>query len=543
MRSYPNLTLYRAFKNAANIRENETAIFYYDNRISFAKLDAQIEKWASILQNDFNIQKGDSVLIALPNIPQTIILLYAVNKIGPMCNMVHPYTPEEGIQKYYDEASSKLAILFDLRVFKQLKEYKKFNGNIMICELQTYFSKRIKGIADIYFHNQKKTLKKNTKFTFYRDFKNNGLESIEYPLTDEETSVLLHSASTTGISKTIMLSSKSFNFTAEHVPEILCMNEEELIGKAMMSVLPSFHGFGLCMTMHAPLFNGFGVVLIPKFSSSAVVKMMNRYKCIICIPGVPNVFRSLLSDPSFANSKYLKELRACFSGGDSLPSNIKEQFDSLMVRKKCTCRLYEGYGLTEALSVCVVNTHRHHKFGSVGYPISGVSVKIFNENMMGNEPNIVGEIAIKCDNSMLGYYQNEEATKATYHDGYLLTGDLGYLDEDDFLYFSARKKRVIKVSGVAVFPHEIEEVISHIPGVRGVCAIQIPDEKLTNAVKVFVVADFRNPQIIIDECRKHLISWAIPREIEFVNKLPYTKYKKVNFAKLQEEENQKRGIG
>ena len=543
MKYYPNLTLYQAFRNALEIVPNETAIFYYDNKISFTKLDSEIEKWASILQNDFGIQKGDSILIALPNIPQTLILFYAVNKIGAICNMVHPYTPEEGIQKYYDESRCKLAVLFDQRVLKELNAYKQnFTGNVMICEFQTYFSKKVKGFLDFYFRNQKNILKKNTKFTFYRDFKKNDLPSIEVPLKDDEVSVLLHSASTTGIAKTIKLSGKSFNFTSSKVPQILCMSEEELCGKAMMSVLPSFHGFGLCMTMHVPLTNCFAVVLVPKFKASAVSKMMKRAKNVICICGVPNVFRALLNEPDFQHNRYLKVLRSCFSGGDSLPSNIKENFDSLMVRKGLKCRLFEGYGLTEALSVCAVNTHRHHKFGSVGYPIEEVSIKIFDENNKEVDYGVVGEIGIKSSNNMLGYFNNDEATKATYNGEYLMTGDLGYMDEDGFIFFSTRKKRVIKVSGVAVFPHEIEETISHIPGVKGVCAIEIPDEQLAHAVKVFVVADFKDPQIILDECRRHLISWAIPKEIEFVNKLPYTKYRKVNFAKLQEEENKKRGI-
>ena len=119
---------------------------------------------------------------------------------------------------------------------------------------------------------------------------------------------------------------------------------------------------------------------------------------------------------------------------------------------------------------------------------------------------------------------------------------MGYIDEDGFLFFNSRRKRVIKVSGVAVFPTEIEETISHIPGVKGVCAIQIPDENTINAVKVYVVSDSKNPEEILDECRKHLISWSIPKEVEFVNKLPYTKYRKVDFVKLQELENKKRGL-
>ena len=541
MHFYPDLSLYRAFKDAADKWPNEYAIHYFDHRFTFEKLSQQVDKWASILQNDFNIQKGDSVLISLPNIPQTIILFYAVNKIGAICNMVHPYTPAEGMQKYYNESNCKLAFLFDTRVAKQLDAYKKFEGNIVICDLQTHLHKTLKKLLDFYFRSQQLALRKNTKFTFYREFKDNELPVVECPLKDNEISVLLHSASTTGIAKTIKLSSKSFNFTASKVPEIMCMKEEELVGKCMVTFLPSFHGFGLCMSMHAPLVNGFGLILIPKFNPKLIAGMMKRTKNTICICGVPNAFRSLLSEPSF-NNKYLKSLRACFSGGDSLPSAIKERFDDLMIRRKSECRLYEGYGLTEALSVCVVNTKRHHKFGSIGYPISGVSVKILDDNFNEVEYGIPGEIAIKCENSMLGYYNNDEATEKTYHDEYLLTGDIGYMDEDGFVYFKTRKKRVVKVSGVAVFPHEIEEVISHIPGVKGVCAIQIPDEQLTNAVKVFVVANFNNPSIVIDECRKHLISWSIPKEVEFVSKLPYTKYKKVDFVKLQQQENEKRGV-
>ena len=537
-----NLTLYKVIENAAKASPNEVAIYYFNTKITFSKFISLIDIWASILQYDFNVQKGDSVIIALPNIPQVLILFYAINKIGGVCNMVHPYTPKEGMQKYYDEAKCKLAFLFDARVHKELKEYKTFDGNIVICDAQTFFKTDLRLLNDVYTKRKYKDLKKNTKFTFFRDFKANGLEPIEKVLFNNETSVLLHSASTTGIAKTIKLSSSSFNFTASRVSEIMCMKPEDLVGKAMISVLPSFHGFGLCMTMHSPLANRFSVVLIPKYSPKAVAKMMKKIKCVISICGVPPIFKSLLNESSFINSPFLKELRSCFSGGDSLSSTIKENFDALMIKKQSPCRLFEGYGLTETLSVCSVNTHRKHKYGSIGYPISGVDIKIFDDSNNEVEPGIVGEIAIKSENNMLGYFNNEEATKKTYYNGYLKTGDLGYIDEDGFLFFNSRKKRVIKVSGVAVFPHQIEEVISHIPGVKGVCAIQIPDEKLVHAVKVLVVSDNKNPDIIIGECRRQLISWSIPKEIEFVNKLPYTKYKKVNFQKLQLEEDKKLGL-
>lgn len=538
-----DLTLYQAFKKAVNANPNATAIYYFSTKISYAKLDAQIERMASILQNDYFVEKGDTVLISLPNIPQTIILFYAVNKIGAVCNMVHPHTPMEGMQKFYNESHCKVAFLLDRKVFKQINDYKKFEGNIVLCDVQTYFyDKLLRFVFDVMSRGQRRVLSTNTRFNFYRKFKTNKKASQEIALSKDEPSVLLHSASTTGVSKTIMLSSTPFNYTADITPEIMCMPRDELVSKPLISILPSFHGFGLCMSMHAPLVNRMGIVLIPKYRPSQIASAMNRIKTCSCICGVPTVYKSLLNEKSFSNNKYLKNLCSCFSGGDSLSSIIKENFDSLMVKHKSKCRLFEGYGLTEVLSVSAVNTHAHHKYGSVGYPLKGVSFRILDDDGKILKQNEIGEIAIKSKTSMIGYYNNPEISKSVYENGYLRTGDVGYLDEDGFLYFVSRKKRVIKVSGVAVFPNEIESVILRLSFVKSCCAIEIPDENTIHAVKVFVVASNEDKDKIIAQCKKHLISWAIPKEIEFVGKLPYTKYHKVNFEKLQLEENNKRGI-
>ena len=542
MTDLTNLTLYQAFAQATRSSGDLTAIYYFKNKISFDKLMDKVDKWSKILQNNYNIQKGDTVLISLPNIPQVIILLYALNRIGAISNMVHPNSPFQVIQKYYDETNCKLAFLFENKVYKELKDYKNFKGNIIICEVETYFPLKIKGHYKFWSRGVHHALAKVNKFEFFSQIKKSSDVVVEYPLTSEETSVILHSASTTGKEKSIRLSSRSFNFTATRTSEIMCMSSEELKGKCMISVLPSFHGFGLCMTMHAPLVNQFGIYLIPKFSASEVAKAMSYCKNAISICGTPNVYKALLSDPNFTNSKYLKTLRSCFSGGDSLPSMVKENFDSLMIKRGSYCRLYEGYGLTEALSVCAVNTHRHHKVGSIGYPISGVEFKIFDDNNKELPPLKVGEIGIKSEHIMLGYLDEADNQDDIFHDGYLKTGDLGYIDEDGFLYFNSRKKRVIKVSGVAVFPHEIEGVISRMSGIDAVCCIQIPDEKYVHAVKAVVVARNKNKERIIEECKKRLISWSIPTEIEFVNKLPMTKLHKVNWKKVQEEEDKKRGI-
>lgn len=534
------LSIYQAYKEAASKVPDETAIYYFKSKMSFARLLEKIDEMASILQNQFLIQKGDTILVSLPNIPQTIILLYAINKIGAVVDMVHPNSPCEVMQTYYDEANCKLAFLFDGKVYKELIDYKKFNGHIVICSAQSFLSFGLKRAYKFRNSWTTKMLRNAKKFLFYDDLKKVDKKAIDYPPQKDEVSVLLHSASTTGEAKTICLSSKSFNFTASRTPEIMCSDPSGFIGKSLVSVLPSFHGFGLCMTMHAPLVNCFGVVLIPKFSALNVTKAMNRFKNVICICGVPNVFKALVNEPTFVNNKNLKTLMNCYSGGDSLSPLIKESFDSLMIKKNSKCRLFEGYGLTEVLSVCSVNTHRHHKTGSIGYPITGVEFRILGENNEILKPMEIGEISIKSENNMLGYFNKKDNEGDIYADGFLKTGDLGYIDEDGFLFFKNRKKRVIKVSGVAVFPHEIETVISNMSGITSVCIIQIPDEKMVNAVKAVVVAKNKNKDRIIAECRKRLISWAVPKEIEFVNSLPFTKYHKIDYRKVQAEEDKKR---
>ena len=328
-----------------------------------------------------------------------------------------------------------------------------------------------------------------------------------------------------------------------HSDAFMSLNKEQLRGQKMLSILPSFHGFGLCMTMHAPLVNGFASILIPRFRVKKVVKVMNKIKpTAIC--GVPTIYEKLLADPSFTNSKSLKYLHCCFCGGDTLSNELLNSFNNTMRQAGSKCRLFQGYGLTEAIAVNIVNTFETSRDGSLGKPIPGASIKIVNESGKELPRNQVGEIVLKSDAVMLGYYQDIEATKECLKDGYLYTGDLGYMDEEGFVYFKSRKKRVVKVSGVAVFPSEVEQVVSSMPEVIGCAAIGIPNSKLQNSIKVFAVTNSKDKEAlkekILDTCRKCLIKWSVPTEIEYRESLPLTVLNKVDFTLLQQEEDKKR---
>lgn len=546
------LTMYGALKEAANLYPRDLALFYEGKKISFKSLMVQIDQMADILYHRLGIRENDVVVIAQPNMPETIILFYAVNKIGATANLIHPFTPYNQVKIIMEKTNTKYAFLFEQRVAKEVEQYRTIAKTIYVTRVEDHLPL----VKKFVYHNfmnrriRKKLGKMPPRFKF------NGFEYLvdlkptkktvpEAKANKNHVSVLLHSGSTTGKPKTICLSDYNFNYVASHTDAYMSLNKKDLRGQGMLSILPSFHGFGLCMTMHAPLSNGFAAILVPKFTAKGVAKLMGQVK-ITCICGVPTIFDKLMQEPTFANHKNLKDMHCVFCGGDSMPTNLEKDFNDLMANKGSKCRIFQGYGLTEAIAVNCVNTFKANKEGSIGKAIPGASFKIVDENHNEVKRGEIGEIIIKSDAIMLGYFQDKEATENCLIDGYLYTGDLGYMDEEDFIFFKMRKKRVVKVSGFGVFPIEVERLIESMPEVSACAAISIPDPVLQNAIKVFVVAKYFDEQgmkdKILDTCRKYLIRWSVPKEIEFKDELPHTLLGKLDFKTLQEEENKKRGL-
>ena len=546
-----DLTMYQALVDSANKYPNDLALYYQGKKISFKMLLKRINDAADILYHELGIRENDVVLISQPNIPETVVLFYAINKIGAVSNFVHPFTPFNQVKEIMKKTNTKVAFLFEQRIAKEVDDYRELVNKVYVTRIEDDFPLIKKFYYHIFmnFRIRKKLSKKKDinfpGFNYVNRLKPFNKETPTVNLVSNKCSVLLPSGSTTGKPKTICLNDKSFNYLAMHADSFMALNKDQLRGHKMLSVLPSFHGFGLCMSMHAPLANGFASILVPRFRAKKVVKVMNKIKpTVIC--GVPTIYEKLLSEPSFVKSKSLKNLHCCFCGGDVLSSDLLNSFNNTMRQTGSKCRLFQGYGLTEAVAVNCVNTFETSKDGSLGKPIPGVSFKIVDENDEELPGNEIGEIVLKSPAIMLGYYQDEEANKQCIRDGYLHTGDLGYIDDDGFVYFKSRKKRVVKVSGVAVFPSEVEQLIETIPEVVSCAAIQIPHEKLQNSIKVFVVSNCSNKDLlkdkIIEACRKQLIKWSVPTEIEFRDSLPLTPLGKVDFNALRQEEDKKRNL-
>ena len=546
------LTMYQALVEAGKKCPGDLAIFYQGKKINFKTLIKRVDNTADILYHQLGVRENDVVVIAQPNIPETIVLFYALNKIGATSNLIHPFTPFNQVKSIMDKTHTKVAFLFEQRIAKEVERYREISDRIYVTRIEDDLPITSKFIYHNFmnFRIRKKLGKLPARFKFdgfkyTYQLKPSGKEVPVAPLRKDKCTVLLHSGSTTGNPKTICLNDYAFNYIAQYAYSFLAIKPEQMRGQKMLSVLPSFHGFGLCMTMHAPLANGFASILVPKFKADKVTKVMNKTK-LTCMCGVPTIYEKLLNEPDFVKSKNLKYLHCCFCGGDSMPVDLEERFNQAMEKAGSKCRLFQGYGLTEAVAVNCVNTFNAHRSGSLGKPMPESIFKVVDEK--GNEVKRgeLGEIIFKSGAIMLGYLNDEEATKKCIVDGYLYTGDLGYMDEDDFIFFKQRKKRVVKVSGVAVFPSEVEQLIESMPEVSACAAIRIPDEKLQNSLKVFVVAKYFDEtdmkDKILETCRRYLIRWSVPTEIEFREELPLTMLGKVNFRLLQEEEDKKRGL-
>ena len=320
-------------------------------------------------------------------------------------------------------------------------------------------------------------------------------------------------------------------------------------GDKMLAAMPIFHGFGLGVCIHSMLANGGTCILVPRFTAKSYAKDILKYRCNF-IAGVPTLYEALLRLPNMEKAD-LSCLKGVFSGGDSLSIELKKKFDKFLYDHQATIQIREGYGMTETVTACCLTPIKMAKEGSIGLPFPDTYIKIVKpgtdeELPLGEE----GEILLAGPTAMKGYLDNPEETAQTirkHADGltWIYSGDLGYMDNDGFVFFRGRSKRMIITSGYNVYPAQLENIIDALDIVQMSCIIGIPDDYRMHAVKAFVMlkpgvgATEETKKIILDHCRKHIAKYAMPREVEFREELPKTLVGKVAYRVLEEEENKK----
>ena len=535
-----NLTCYDYLKVCANKTGDYDAVLAFGTRTKLSKIIHDADLIAAYI-NSIGINSGDVVTIFLPNVVHAFTTFYALNKIGVIANIVHPLTSPEALAENIQFTKSKAIFVLDILSPKYVDALNGCEIPVIICSNSDYLIapavpalkifEKVKGKGIDGFKNSVKYSKALSVGS-----KNKSIDCHD----GTKIAVYLHGGGTTGKSKTIMLSSNNINNIATKLEDLDCPHKPG--SEYSLLVLPSFHAFGLAVAMHFPITHGFTSIPMIQFNAESANKQMRKHN-VTFVLGVPNMFKKMLEEKHF-DGPHLRNLRLVFCGGDVLPERLVRDFNKTVAKNGGKGKLFRGYGLTEVSSVCTVNRYDASREESIGKPLRDITVEIWDEMKNKLPAGQTGEIVIKGDTAMIGYYNGDNTVK---NDGvyvnskgerWILTGDLGHLDSDGFLFFTGRKKRMIIISGYNVYPVDIENAVLQLPFVSEACAVQ-GYQKNKPCVKLCVtLKEPMNNDEAIDKiqtfCKKNLAKFSCPRKIEIFDAFPRTKMAKVDFMKLSD---------
>ena len=540
---YPDVTLYERLMQTVERDPNAIAFDFQGTEYTYKQMANEIDIFADALYN-IGVREGDVMTISMPTAPNGVIPIYALNKIGAIASMIHPLSPAPQIKMFLEISNSKWALTLDA-----------FYGKFAEILDETNVEKLILGKIGDYLSTLKKFgfwLLKGRKIPKVPDANNvkwySELMEGDYspaPQTKksgDDTAIILYSGGTTGIPKGIQLTNLNMISEGMMVSEWGNLTKED----AILAILPIFHGFGLGVCVNAAFMAGGKSIFVPQFTPETVAKLVKKKRPNFLI-GVPTLFEALANNPDFQETD-LSCLRATFSGADTLPKKVKEKFEQVVKNGGGNIKLLEGYGLTEAVTAIMATPLNSYKEESMGIPFPDMLAKIVKLGTQEEVPvGEEGEICLHGPAVMKGYLNNpEETAKALqkHDDGriWLHTGDIAKMDEEGWFFFQLREKRMLKVSGVNVYPKAVEESLRKHPKVETACVIGIPDKKQISRVKAFVVLkENTNETEKMKEklkkfCLKNLLKWESPREIEFRDELPTTLVGKIAWKDLEDEE-------
>ncbi|MCA1036465.1 long-chain-fatty-acid--CoA ligase [Bacillus infantis] len=539
--TYTDEPVQQYLKRAAEEFPTKSAIHFMGREFTFKEVYEQALKLASYLQG-LGIEKGDRVAIMLPNTPQSVISYYGILIAGGVVVQTNPLYMEREIEYQMKDSGAKAIITLDIlfpRVSKAVpkteikhiivtavKDALPFPKNLVY----PYIQKKQYGIVVNVKHEGNNHLLKEILKRSIGSLKEH---SFDY---EEDIALLQYTGGTTGFPKGVMLTHRNLVSNASMCQAWLykCRRGEEIV----LGLLPFFHVYGMTTVMILSIMQAYKMVLLPKFDAETTLKTIQKQRPTL-FPGAPTIYIGLLNHPDL--QKYdLSSIDSCISGSAPLPVEVQQRFEEVTGGK-----LVEGYGLTESSPV----THSNYLWdrprvkGSIGVPWPDTDAAVFSmENGEKLPPGEVGEIAVKGPQVMKGYWNRPEDTAQTLRDGWLLTGDLGYMDESGYFYVVDRKKDMIIAGGFNIYPREIEEVIYEHPGVQEVVAAGIPDPYRGETVKAYIVmkeGHEASEEELNDFARKHLAAYKVPRIYEFRSELPKTAVGKILRRALVEEEKKK----
>ena len=539
----PDTSMYEVLKEAVLIYESRPMINYFGKRFTYREFLNSVDRAALAFRSQ-GVRRGDIVTICMPNTPEAMISFYALNKIGAICNMIHPLSGETEIKEYLVSTNSVMLIMIDLcyekvkNIIKETSVYKTIvvsarDSMPFLIGLGYQFSQGFKVIRPL----------KSEAYLYWNDFlkKATGYNhTFNLKISKDDPAVILHSGGTTGKPKGIILSNGNFNALTEQAKIVF---SDVVPGDRVLGIMPIFHGFGLGVSTIGPFILGCELIMVPQFNAKKFDKLLDKYKPNV-IFGVPTLYEALASTKN--DYLDLSGLKYAISGGDSLSSSLIKRVNDYLGEHGAKIKISQGYGMTESLAAVALSYGEAYREDSIGIPFPGNYIKIV---IPGTQEEVNygedGEICIAGPTVMLGYLDNEKETNEMlqiHKDGmiWLHTGDIGMMNSDGILYYKQRLKRLIISSGYNIYPSHVEEVIEGHPSVLKCSVVGIPHPYKVEVPKAFIVLknDYNPLTVkasIKEYCKKNLASYAIPKEFEFRKSLPKTLIGKVDFKKLREE--------
>jgi long-chain acyl-CoA synthetase len=483
------MNLTRLIEDAAQNFAERPALISENQRISYDQLNRSINAVAHFLKQ-IGITKGDKVALMLPNIPEFVYCYFAAVKLGAVAVPLH--TASTAFELSYLLENSDARVLITMESAR--KRYEEIKDKLSCC----------KNLIIVDSSDQNSPLKKVLA--------EGPFDNPATAIDSEDPAVMIYTSGLTGKPLGAILTHGNL-YSQCHL--IVSLIKRTSADKGL-SLIPLFHSFGATANMNAVLRCGCSVVMMDRFTMDSLFNIIEKEK-ITYICAVPRLYLGMMFFEGAA--KYdVSSLNVCVTGGSTMPAEFIPAFE-----KQFGVKILEGYGLTEAAPVCsFTRLGMAQKPGSIGIVIPDAFIKIVDETGRELPRGEIGELIVRGKNVMKGYYKDDAATASVIKGGWLYTGDLGKMDQDDYIFLTGRKKRMIITSAFNVYPREVENVLNQHPAVQDCRVVGKADLMRGEIVKAEIVKKdgaLVDDKEIMKHCRIYLSPYKVPREVEFVTKL------------------------
>lgn len=488
----------------AKSQPDKTAVFWNDETITYGDLYLRALAIKRRLK-DAGITHGDRIGLLFPNHPDFVAAFFAASSLGATVVPINPLLKFEEIAHILSDSQSKALVVHESHVTEVLSALPLVAGleHLFVFTYETASPPNVPVAVHLLTPSLRESTLSASTETLLSPFVN----------PEQDLAVLVYTSGTTGKPKGAMLTHNNLFASVKSAGAALPFYGSD----RLLAVLPLCHIYGLSVVMLGVFSQGASLVILKSFEAKPVLDTIESKKVTV-FPAVPTMYQFLLMEQEKRKAD-LSSLRICLCGGAPMPVELIEQF-----QKDIGTEVIEGYGLTEVSCAATMNPQDGvKKIGSVGLPIEDVAIGIFNDDGQMLPVGEIGEVAIAGPNVMMGYYRKKEASEEVLKGEWFLTGDLGYLDSDGYLYIAGRKKELIIRGGQNIYPREIEKVLLRMASVADAAVLGVPDKYMGERVKAVVV---RKPGAALSEdevktyCLEHLAEYKVPRLVEFKEALP-----------------------